>query len=151
MVSKLILWYHWIKLVISQNRYKIYGITNQMSPTYFYDVSFYNKTSILPYRHKFGKSVINTILIHVGLLQIIFVSNVEFVISHIILSRSLWYKNHGEFVKSQIPIYDITILILWYHKIITVFIIINPLSLINAHPAFKKKRGPMAAKMSPGH
>ena len=65
---------------ISQNRYKIYGITNQMSPTYFYDVPFYNKTSILPYIHKFGKCMIYTILIH-GLVQIIFVSNVEFVIS----------------------------------------------------------------------
>ena len=87
-----------------------------------------------------------------------------------IFSRSLWYKNHGEFVKSQIPIYDMTILILWYHKIdfvvwfcgtiksilwyhkiITLFIIITPLCLINASPAFKKKRGPMAAKMSSEH
>ena len=35
---------------------------------------------LLPYIHKFGKCVIYTILIH-GLVQIIFVSNVEFVIS----------------------------------------------------------------------
>ena len=77
-VSKLILWYQWIKLVISQNRYKINTITNQISPTYFYDVPFYNKTSILPLQ-KFGKCVIYTILINV--LQIIFVSNVELVIS----------------------------------------------------------------------
>ena len=121
-VSKLILWYHWIKLVISQNRYKINAITSQMSPTYFYDVPFYNKTSILPL-HKFGKCVIYTILINV--LQIILVSNIEFVTSQYCLVVCD-IKNHREFVKSQIPIYDIIILILWYHKIITVCILINP-------------------------
>ena len=89
----------------SWSYYRI-GITNQMSPTYFYDAPFYNKTNILP-EHKFGKCVIYTIFIHV--LQIIFVSNVVFVISQYCLVVFFLYKNHRAFVKSQIPIYDITL------------------------------------------
>ena len=86
------------------------------------------------------------VLIHV--LQNIFVSNVEFVISQYCLVFFL-YTIHRAFVKSQIPIYDI---ILRFYDIDFVISQIHygiyhnkPLSLINARPAFKKKRGPTAA------